>query len=529
MPPRQHRGTRITQGPAPAASTAVSTSCKQSVRIRTLSIFTNWHSIPAYPLCERETKPMLWTIARKELSELGRDRSVVAVLATYVMMLFISCLVSQWIWAERASAQAWRQHAAREDWLNQPTQSPHQATHRGTVVYQRPSPLAGVDSGVAPELGTEIRLEAHQRHETVNAARENHVRMLRLDFITPALLLQAILPLVIILISHGLMSREHEQGTWGLLASVGLTWRKAVFGKWLAVYCVAVGLSVPVLLTLILTVIWPLRGIEMSSQVLAVRAAALYGSNLLYLAGWCAVGTALSARFSAGTSFVLLISCWAIWTLILPRLAVDLADSRFPLPDERSLRDSRATAVRQGSDGRHSLQEFHAALEQDLLQKYGLAKLTDLPIDLRAARLLAGEKFTNALDDQAERQISEIFQQQYRVVEDLVWFSPYLSIRSISSALAGTDRGHHDTFINAAEQYRRAFVESMNTAEMERQFPGTDAAAARAFWNQVPEFQQHFPSATTVLSAHRRSLAGLFFWCLALAMLALLLPRGGLS
>ena len=205
---------------------------------------------------------MVWTIVEKELCEFWRDRSTQAALAAYMLILAISCAASQWIWAERASSQASRQHAAREEWLSQTTQSPHQATHRGITVYKIPYPLAGFDPGVDPELGTAIRLEAHRRHETVNAPRDDQLRLLRLDFITPALLIQAVLPLVIILLSHGMMSREHEQGTWGLLASLGVTWRKAVLGKWLAVFCVAVVFSAPILLDLIGTLVRSQRGSE---------------------------------------------------------------------------------------------------------------------------------------------------------------------------------------------------------------------------------------------------------------------------
>lgn len=472
---------------------------------------------------------MVWTIVKKELCELWRDRSVLAALAAYMLILSISCAASQWTWAERAAAQASRQHAAREDWLSQPTQSPHQATHRGTTVYKIPSPLAGFDPGVDPELGSAVRLEAHHRHETVNAPRDDQLRLLRLDFITPALLIQAVLPLVIILISHGMMSREHEQGTWGLLASLGVTWRKAVLGKWLAVFCVAAVFSAPLLLNLTGVLVWPQRGSEMASPELILRATALYATNLLYLAAWCAAGVALSARFSAGTSLVLLISCWATWTVILPRLAVDLADSRFSLPDAHDLREARVTALRQGSDGRNSLQDFNASLEQQLLREYGAKQLRDLPIDLRAAHLLAGERFTNALDDQAQQQISGIYRQQTRFVESFVWFSPYLAIRSISAAFAGTDRHHHENFIATAEQYRRSLVLAMNTAEMKGETPGTTASAARQFWSQVPEFQQHAAAPTTVVNTSQWSLGSLAVWCLVLITLAFRSPRGTIA
>lgn len=469
---------------------------------------------------------MLLTIIGKEFREVRRDPCVCVVLVTYGAILTLSCLTSLWTQTANVAAQASRQRHAREEWLSQTTNSPHQATHHGTTVYKLPSPLASVDPGVDPQLGAAVRLEAHRRHEATGASGKDQLRFLQLDFTTPALLTQAVLPLVIILVAHGTVSREREQGTWRLMASLGVSPRQAVLGKSLAVFFLSALLSFPVLATLSWIVITTHAEMGMTLPVVFSRAAAIYALNLLYLAGWCAGGVALSARCSSGVSLIVLISCWAAWVLMVPRLAVDLSYSRFPLPSERTLAETRSTALRQGSDGLHSLQEFNAALEQRLLQEYGVQRLEDLPFDLKAARLLAGEEFTDALDDRIQQQISDIYRAQNRYLDGFAVLSPYLTIRSVSTAFAGTDRHHHDAFVAVAERYRRTLVQKMNTAEMTGERPGKSTESSRGFWERVPEFQQQFPRPITVLHSVSWPIGILVVWSLALTIMALRSPRG---
>ena len=226
---------------------------------------------------------MLLTIVRKELREVRRDPCAWGVLGTYFIILALSCVASRLTWTGQAAVQTSRHRQAREEWLTQTADSPHQATHNGTMVYKFLSPLSSIDRGADPELGMAVKLESHRRHEG-NVHRNDRLRLLRLDFSTPALLIQTVFPLVIILISHAMVSREREQGTWGLLASLGVTRRQAILGKLLAVFFLTVALSLPVLITLIWTVVSSKPESGMTLTELVCRAIAVYAVNLLYLA-----------------------------------------------------------------------------------------------------------------------------------------------------------------------------------------------------------------------------------------------------
>lgn len=468
---------------------------------------------------------MLLRIALKELREIRRDPSTVIVLGIFFAILTVSSMTSTADWSRQFAHQSALQQQAREKWLTQQNDSPHQATHSGTTVYQLPAPLASVDPGVAPEFGTAVKLESHRRQDATNASRADQVSLLQLDFTTPALLMQAVFPLVIILLSHTIVSRERELGTGTLLASFGVTYQRFILGKLTTLFVLTTLLSVPILVTLLWSVVGHPAEIGVSHQEVLARSVAVYAFSWMYLAGWCAAGAALSARVSSGTTLIILLSCWATWTLIVPRLAVDLAYSRFPLPHEQSLFEQRELAIRQGSDGRASLDEFNAALEQRLLREYKVADLEDLPINIDAARLLTMEQFTDAIDDNSQLQIAEIYHQQNRFLDWFELVSPYLAIRSVSTAFAGTDRHHHAAFVDSAENYRRLLVKTMNTAEMKGERPGPTPEAAREFWSQVPEYRPGLPPVARVFLAMRHPIALLVGWFAIMLVLAVLPAR----
>lgn len=469
---------------------------------------------------------MLLRISCKELCEIARDPCAVAVLGVYIAILCWSCFAFSSAWSRQFEQQASLQHQSREAWLTQETESPHQATHEGTTVYKLPSPMANFDPGVAPEFGTVVKLESHKRHAAKLASKEDEVGLLQLNMTTPALLMQAVLPLIVIFLSHALLSQERERGTWGLVSSLGVSQLRLKLGKITGMFLLCLLLSAPVLFALIWAICNSPEESGYSTGNALGRGAALYFVSLLYLLGWIIAGTALSARFSSGTTLILLLACWAGWTLILPRLAVDLAYSRFPLPNQQSLLESREAAIRKGSNGRATLEELNEQLEKKLLEEYDVSDLADLPINLDAARLLAMEEFTDAIDDDIQTEISEIYQQQNHFLDWFEFLSPYLVVRSISSSLAGTDRHHHAVFIDSAEQYRRFMVKTMNRAEMKGELPGSTTVEARQFWSMVPEFRQNRPSFSSVCYAMRGPIGVLMTW-FAMAIIIVLIPSRG--
>lgn len=466
------------------------------------------------------------SVASKELREIRRDSATMILLGGIVAVLVISCVVYFFNWKSPFEKQVQRNQQAREAWLSQQTDSPHQATHTGTTIYKTPSPVRSIDPGLSPLLGTVVQLESHQRHEPQRSLGEDEVDFLQLEFTSPALLIQALMPLAVLLISHSIISKERELGTELLLSSFRLSPRLLYCGKLTALFSVSLLLSIPLLIASLLPayVLTSESGMSMSEYL--GRVVLLYALSLLYLSAWNITAVAVSSRCSSSTTLILLLTLWMAWTIVLPKMAVDIANSLYTLPHQHSLQVSRETAIRQGTDGQVTLEQFNLELEERLLKQYGVSRIEDVPVNLNAARLLAMEEFTNSIDENTKAHIDRIHQQQNEFLGWFEFLSPYLALRAVSSTLAGTDRYHHDDFLNSAESYRRQLVKTMNTAEINDERPGETPELAREFWAKVPEYRYQYPAVLSVISRVRWQILLLFMWITVALIFALRPPQG---
>jgi ABC-2 type transport system permease protein len=99
--------------------------------------------------------------------------------------------------------------------------------------------------------------------------------------------------------------------------------------------------------------------------------------------------------------------------------------------------------------------------------------------------------------------------------------APFLSIRTVSMAFAGTDFAHHAHFAAAAEDYRRLIQRTINTdiTYNAGNAKGTYERGAE-LWNKIPEFDYETPGLSWVLARQWPALSMLFFWTLAAVILA---------
>jgi ABC-2 type transport system permease protein len=89
--------------------------------------------------------------------------------------------------------------------------------------------------------------------------------------------------------------------------------------------------------------------------------------------------------------------------------------------------------------------------------------------------------------------------------------------------LSGTSLEHHLHFAEAAENYRRAFVQLMNRAIADAALPANSQSIAvqrgRDLWEATPRFAYSPPSLDTVASWNGIAMAGLAGWLFAAAAL----------
>ncbi|HWL07749.1 MAG TPA: DUF3526 domain-containing protein [Planctomicrobium sp.] len=466
---------------------------------------------------------MYLTILRKELRQLIRDRWLCGGLVLFVVLVLASLMGGIATYQDVAARQKSLQDDARQDWLSQDARTGHSATHHGVLLYKVFSPLFAFDAGSDPVLGTTVRLESHNPFPMTKPLAVGSIHPLNFDVSTPALLLQLVFPLLVILLGFSAVSGERDQGTLPLVLSSGVTWRRWMLAK------MAVSLTI-MLAVLLVPLAWlafwgcgVTTEAGISTSDLMSRVVPLALCTLLFLGGWSFVSLAVSSRASSSKlSLIMLLALWAGWSIVIPRLAVEFAQQRVPLPLAEDLNREREEMAQYGHEGGSVYHKLRGEVNEKYMQEYGVSSARELPLNMNAHYLTAVEEFTDEIYDKQAAQLDRLFAEQGRFVDTVSWVSPYLALRSLSTAFSGTDRVHHDAFYQAGEQYRRMMVRAMNDFDainVDRKKPGPE------LWASVPPFDYRFPKIDIEMQRLWGPLIVLLAWFLGTGLWATLAPR----
>jgi ABC-2 type transport system permease protein len=460
-------------------------------------------------------------IASDEWRLLRRNR--VAMLGL-LMLIALSMLAALTSITSRDSSDAIRarfQQQADAAFDGAPARHPHRMVHYGHFVFRPLPALAAFDPGVDAFTGNTIYLEGHRQ----NSANFGDVRqsslLVRFGQLTPAFVLQALAPLMLIFIGFGAIARERERGTIRQLFAHGVTARSLLLGKAWGLAKVAALMLTPAALALG----W-LMTVEGAPLIPGLVMLGGYG---LYLAIWILLITVASALAAqARTALMALIGIWAFAVILLPRIAPDVALAANPALTRLETDIAIQKDLRAMGDSHNPDDPFFNAFKARTLKQYGAEKVEDLPINYRGLLALEGEKLTTKLfDDYARRQFAaQKAQSQLTDLAGLV--SPAIALRRASMAIAGTDLEGHRRFLVQSESYRFAIVQQLNELQAKSvtfaddSNRNKDPEAARRVridpknWQEVPDFQYRAASTAEKVKAAVPGLAILLAWLVAL-------------
>ena len=358
--------------------------------------------------------------------------------------------------AERAHHQA----EAEAAFLSQPARHPHRMVHYGHYVFRTPAPLAQIDPGLDPVTGQSIFLEGHRQNTAMFAAAGASADLGAFSGLSPAMVYQLLAPLLVILLGHGLITREREAATLATLLAQGTPGWVLLAGKALALLSIVLLLLVPLAISATLAV---------GAGEQAPAAWALFGVYLLYLVIWSALvllaSTLLKRR---STVLASLATLWVALTLVLPALAASWASSAAPTAGKIETDLAMWSDLRQLGDGHNAGDPAFAQLRADLLARYGVQRVEDLPVNLRGVVAQVSEqRLTETLNRYASAHMAAQTRQA-AVLAGLGWFTPRLAVAEASRAVAGTDLAHHHRFLQEAEVLRYAFVQGLNKVHAEK-------------------------------------------------------------
>jgi ABC-2 type transport system permease protein len=471
---------------------------------------------PALPTAWRTA----WRIAREEWRLLARDRLALLGLALLLLLTLATAFTA---WDQRSTAQAQRaRHQAQVDheFEAQPDRHPHRMVHYGHFVFRPLHPLAAFDAGIDAFTGHTLFLEGHRQ----NSANFGDVRqsslLLRFGQLTPAFVLQLLAPLLLVFIAHGCVARERQAGTLRVLLSQGVDARTLVAGKLLAL----AGLALLTLLPALAALAW--MALAMSAPtVLALSLAAGYG---LWLLLWALAIVGVSALCRRGRDALLvLLAAWVVSVVLVPRLAPEVMASTLPLPTRLETDIAIARELAALGDSHRPDDPYFARFREQVLARYGVRRVEDLPVNYKGLVAMEGERLTSALFERHAEASFALQQAQLHGMDGFAVVSPVLALRRLSMAAAGTDLHSYMDFLAQGERHRYHLVQGLNQLQAQQLSYAGDRSSRdnridRAHWQGLAVFRyqaeppwvrlRRVAPAVAVLLGWLAALAGLLAW-----------------
>jgi len=469
------------------------------------------------------------TVAKEEWRYWFRSRLVKIGLIVFVSLLIVTSILTASRVSELRHERLHQQKQAEQTFRDQPDRHPHRMVHYGHYAFRTPTPLAQFDPGVDAVTGQSIFLEGHRQNSAMFAEARSTARAGGFAGLTPALIYQLFLPLLLIAIGHAAIVREREAKTLAPLMAQGLTGPTLYVGKGLALLGLIVGLSLPALLG---------GGLAVTQGENLGVAMGLYGAYFVYLAIWGALILTVSCLVqSRGVSLGIILMVWIFSALVVPRIAVTWAS--YSLPSEgKIITDMRMNEdLRKLGDGHNAADPAFAKLRSNLFAQYDVDKVDDLPLNFRGlVAQQSEEELTDTLNDYANKRMSRELEQSKRL-NSFGRISPYVAISAASRALAGTDLRTHHRFLREAETLRFDFVKGLNKAHIEQLSYADDIsrndsaeASTRARvssenWQVLQNFSFEPDAASTRFKQANGSLLSLAFWLFGIVFMGLFASR----
>jgi ABC-2 type transport system permease protein len=411
---------------------------------------------------------LLSVVARQQCRLLVRDRRLAVLGLALVLVLCTAAMTAAALHGARETERQAAQTQEAQVWAMQGQANPHGAAHFGRYLFKPLSPLAVIDPGLLPQLGTALRLEAHANNPASNRAIDGGTTLDRFAGLSPATMLQVLAPLLIILAGFAAFAGERARGLLRQELAAGVAPTTLMAGR-LAGLAVTVVLLLAVATMASLAALWLAGG--PAGQLVPLLWMML--GYALYLFAFAALTLAASAAFvSARTSLVVTLAFWALATLFVPRIAPSIAEAAVPTLSGPAFEASVSREVLEGPSGHDPRDARLERLRQDTMRRYGVTRIEDLPVSFNGISLFHGEALSSAIYRRHFAALYDGYDRQAAIQRLFAVLSPYQAVRPWSAALAESDQHAHRRFLEQADRFRYDLVQQLNRALIHRPLGG---------------------------------------------------------
>ncbi|QCR21606.1 DUF3526 domain-containing protein [Pontibacter sp. SGAir0037] len=464
---------------------------------------------------------MVKNIAKKEFISTLRDSRFVALSIMVLLLLLAATVVGLHSYNTLQEEREVAQQTVNDQFANSADRHPHRMAHYGSYAFRPKSSVSFLDFGLDSYTGASVFMEAHRQNSANFSQAQQSSSLIRFGEMTVAFVLQMLIPLLIIFLCFGAFTQERETGTLKILLSQGISLRQVAWAK-VAGYSKVVALVVAPALVLASLLLFGRGGFDVDGDVL-LRLLLFMFFYLVYFFIFVVLSVVVSALHQrSSTALVTLLGIWILCCVIIPKASANLGATLYTTPTKAQMDADVHEEVAKGIDGHSAEDERTEALKQELLEKYKVSSVEELPVNFDGIRMAAGEEHSTRVYQEHFEELTDIFESQNRISEYAGFLNPYLAVRHLSMGMAGSDFSHYIHFQNQAEQYRYHLAQELNHIQTTQlKYGDKETRLSSDTWKAFEPFRYEAPQAGWALGRHVVSLVALLVWLALVCVLGL--------
>lgn len=456
---------------------------------------------------------MITKIAKREVTEIFRDKRIFISGLTIIILLIISVFVGFNYSVQRSNEQKESQKEQYEHWINKGEMNPHSAAHHGMTIFKPYSILSMIDNGIEKFTGTSVFLEAHKRNQFGYKSAEDSNNIQRFGELTASSILQILMPLLIILMIFNSINSERENGTLKQILSIGVSKSNFINGKILGISYITIFLLSPFVITgLILMFTSSTSNLDDFIKYIILNIIYLVYFSIFILFSFIIASIVNSGR----KSMIILICFWFCNCFIIPKISINIASyiHKTPTSFEFVKKIEKEKEILPDWDSRAN------SIKKDIIKKYNLKSEKDISVNVDGLVLISEENDDTRIYNSNFNYLYDIYKKQNYIYKLSAILSPMISVQMLSTGLANTDFESFNNFNSEVEKYRSDMVSKMNIAIRDHKKTNDtfDYVVGKNLWEKVESFNYSFPNYKFSIKNHFMSLVILFLWLFTLLL-----------
>jgi ABC-2 type transport system permease protein len=421
---------------------------------------------------------------------------------------------------EKSKLQTEAKKHVREQWESLDAINPHSAAHFGSYAFKPTTPLSSLDEGVNSTTGNVLRLEGHKQNEMVYSEASQSLAISKFGKLTPSILLQYLIPLLLIFLSFSSINSERESGRLKLLILQGASIKQLIFSKSISIWIYGLLLLIGTILTQII--------ISSNNSTSIERTILFFISYTVYYFILVSLSSFFSAQLKNGTAALSsILTVWVVWTIFIPKIWGNTTDKIYPLPSRAAFVEAMSDDRSKGIDGHNPSDKREESLKKEILKKYKVDSIEQLPINFDGIVMQADEEYGNKVWDKHFGKNYKILQKQKKTYQLIGSVNPFASLQSLSMGSSGTDMNHHLDFLKNAEKYRRKLIKALNDKQA---FGGSKTGdwaweVDNAFFKSIKDFDYETTRFGSVFSYYLIDLFFIFLWLIISVLIIFIFSR----